>query len=488
VGIAAAKALAVLLIVAVATALVSIFRGVLDTVNIISIIYLLPVLIAAFFWGTWPAVLAAIAGALAADFFFYPPLYSFWISDTQNVADLMVFLIVALVSGELAGNLRRREYEIRELYGFSRRLASCFTPAELIRASEDYLSHSLGMPVSLVDERRGEHELEGLPLIVWRAAVMTVPPGDPAAHTIIDVATKHHWLVRRTSLGTLPYLLFVDLGTRGDTVTARAKRRIDTVVADASRTLLRLDLPKALEDARIQGQADALRNALVATMSHDLRSPLVSIVGAASVLNEIAAIQTDTRARSLVATVQDEAGRLDSDIQNLLAAASITAGMGRRNPELTDPVDMVRAAVARKSGQLARHHLDISLAAELPLIFVQSTLVENAIGQLLDNAAKYSPAGSTITVAGRQDGDWLVLSVSDQGTGLTESELQQAGQRSFRSARHADSIAGSGLGLWIANTFIAASGGNLDAESAGPNRGTTFRIRLPVAHQSERDR
>jgi two-component system sensor histidine kinase KdpD len=198
-------------------------------------------------------------------------------------------------------------------------------------------------------------------------------------------------------------------------------------------------------------------------------------------------VKADARALSLVATVESEAGRLDGDIQNLLAAASITAGTGRRNPELTDPVDMIDGAIARKRVHLAEHHLDVSLPAELPLIVVQATLVENAIGQLLDNAAKYSPGGSTITIEGHQDGDWLILSVSDQGAGLTPPELQQIGQRSFRSTRSADSIAGFGLGLWIANTFIAANGGSLDAESAGSDRGTTFRIRLPVARPSERD-
>ncbi len=222
-------------------------------------------------------------------------------------------------------------------------------------------------------------------------------------------------------------------------------------------------------------------------MSHDLRTPLVSILGAASVLHEINAVKADERALSLLATVESEAGRLDGDIQNLLAAASITAGTGRRNPELTDPVDMIHAAVARKRVHLAGHHLDVSFAAELPLIVVQSTLVENAIGQLLDNAAKFSPVGSTITIAGHQDGGWLILSVSDQGAGFTPPELQRVGQRSFRGARSADSISGFGLGLWIANTFIAANGGTLEAESAGADRGTIFRIRLPVASPSEHD-
>jgi two-component system, OmpR family, sensor histidine kinase KdpD len=198
------------------------------------------------------------------------------------------------------------------------------------------------------------------------------------------------------------------------------------------------------------------------------------------VLDEIATLKADTRAQSLVATVHDEARRLDGDIQNLLAAAQITAGLKQSSPELCDLVDIIHAAIAKKTTQLGAHHLDLSLAPNLPLVDVQSVLVENAIAQLIDNAAKYSPPGSTIRITGRRDDGWIVLSVSDQGVGLAADDLRHIGQHSFRSARHADSIAGSGLGLWIANAFVTANGGRLEGESEGPGAGSTFRIRLPV--------
>jgi K+-sensing histidine kinase KdpD len=120
------------------------------------------------------------------------------------------------------------------------------------------------------------------------------------------------------------------------------------------------------------------------------------------------------------------------------------------------------------------------LASNRPLVRVQSSLVENALAQLLDNAGKYSPAGSTIKIDGRAVRDWVMLSVTDQGVGLTPDERQHAGQRSFRGARHAGAIPGSGLGLWIAKTFVAANGGKLDAESGGTDTGTTIRISLPA--------
>jgi K+-sensing histidine kinase KdpD len=474
-----------LALVAVATAVIFTFRGALPTVNLVSIIYLIPVLLASLWWGVWPAVLASIAGAMAADFFFYPPLYSLWISDTQNIADLIVFLIVALVSGNLAANLRQRESQIHDLYGFSKQLAACFTIADLIRATQDYLAQCLGHPTTLVEAKYIDDA--GVPEAVRHNAGALLPQGAPASHTIFDPATRHLWLIRRVLLGTTDYVVCVDLGSGAVGARRTLNRRIDAVLTEAAANLQRLDLARAIDEARIQAQSDALKTALVTTMSHDLRNPLVSILGASSVLDQIAEIRGDARAQSLVRTVYDEAARLDSSIQNLIDAARITTGVERPKPQLTDPVDMVRAAVAQKNTRLAEHRVDVALAADLPLIQVQSALVENALAQLLDNAAKYSPAGATIKIEGRFDQENVVLSVSDEGAGLTPDERRHIGERSFRGNGHAAAIPGSGLGLWIANTFVAANGGRLEAESAGPGLGTTIRLRFPAARDTSRN-
>lgn len=477
-------AAATLLAVAAATAIIFVFNGALSFLNLVSIIYLIPVLIAALWWGIWPAILAAIAGALAADYFFYPPLYSFWISDTQNIADLIVFLLIALVSGNLASSLRQRERQMQDLYEFSKRLAACFTTADLIGATQDYLSQALGRPSMLVEAKYVDEDLPAdiaVPMDVRRTAAGTIARDDLATHTIFDAGTRHFWLARRVSLGASGYVVFVDLGSGAGGRRSKLNRRIDFALSEAAESLARIDLGRAVEESRMQAQADTLKNALVATMSHELRTPLVSILGAASVLDQLPEIVRDERARSLVATVHDEAARLDGDIQNLVAAARITAGVEQPDAQMTDPVDIVRAAIAQKSTQLSAHHLEVTLAAGLPLVRVQSVLVENALAQLLDNAAKYSPAGSTIKVGGTAERHWVVLSVSDQGAGLTPDERQRVGQRSFRGVRHAAAIPGSGLGLWIANTLVAANDGRLDAESGGPGLGTTARIRLPAA-------
>jgi K+-sensing histidine kinase KdpD len=488
-GLVLAPAALTLALVVLATVIIFIFRNFLHSLNLVSIVYLLPVLMASVWWGIWPAILASVAAALVADFFFYPPLYSFWISDTQNIADLIVFLIVALVSGNLAGSLRQREREIHDLYAYSKQLAACFTTADLIRATQNHLSKCLSHATFLIAEQSIEDDFPDdttVPKNLRRDAAAMIAGEGLAPHTILDRVTQHAWLVRRVPLGPTDYVVFVDLGTGAAGAKLKLDQRIDAILTETAESLARLDLERAIEESRLQAQADALKNALVATMSHDLRTPLVSILGAASVLEQIRGIKEDERARSLVGAVHGEAARLDSDIQNLVDAARITAGMNQADRELTDPVDMVRAAIDQKSTRLAAHHLDVSLASDLPLVRVQSTLVENALAQLLDNAAKYSPAGSTIKLDGRTERDWVMLSVTDQGAGLTPDERQRVGQRSFRGARHAVAIPGSGLGLWIANTFVTANGGRLYAESGGTGLGTAVRISLPAVRDGIR--
>jgi two-component system sensor histidine kinase KdpD len=390
---------ATLLMVALATAVIFISRDILPILNIVSFVYLIPVVTAAVRWGIGPATLAAAAGALAADFFFYPPLYNLRIDDPQNIADLIAFLIVAIVCGSLAASLRRREREIHNLYGYSRRLAACFTASDLIQATQDYLSQYLGYPTILIGGRDLDdqsHGVAALPEKVRRIAAAMISSNEHASRTVWEDASGHIWLVRSVSLGTAQDVVCVNLGTHPVFGNNALNRRIDAVTTEAAENLVRLDLAKALEDANMEAQADALRNALVATMSHELRTPLVSILGAASVLDQMAVITADAQARTLVDTIHGEAARLDSDIRNLLDAARISAGVGRHDAELTDPVDIVHAAIGEKSAQLAGHRLAVSLAPDLPMVEVQTGLVENALAQLLDNAAKYSSAGSTI--------------------------------------------------------------------------------------------
>jgi K+-sensing histidine kinase KdpD len=459
--------------------------------NLVPIAYLIPVIVAATQWGIWPATLASIAGTGAADFFFIPPLYSFQVNDPQEAVDLLLFLVVALVSSNLASRLRRetetlrqREKEIQQLYEFSRRLAACFTISDLISAIQNYLSHALGQQaaffVAMADGRFEPPQFGAVPAVV-QASVASIGAeiGTPA-QTVIDEPTRNVWLLRAVCSETAVHgLVAVNIGSGPREAIEVKARRVEAILEEVSLTLQRLDIERAIEDARLHLQAQLLRDAFHGTLSHELCTPLATIRGSASVLDSMPVIREDSRVRSLVEAISDEAAELDGFIQNLLNATRVTAGGVNPSLEWADPRDIVNAAVKRRARRLTAHKVETEFAEDLPLVHVDSGLIEEAFGQLLENAAKYSPSASTISVGARAEQGHVILSVSDQGVGITPDEQQQLGRRSFRGLRHQATIPGSGLGFWIASTFVRANDGTIDISSRGQGQGSTASIALP---------
>jgi two-component system sensor histidine kinase KdpD len=230
----------------------------------------------------------------------------------------------------------------------------------------------------------------------------------------------------------------------------------------------------------MRSQTDQLREALIGSVSHELRTPLASILGAATVLMGAPALSKEKKLQALVLDVRNEAERLNNDIQNLLDATRISSDGIKPHTEWADPEDIINSAIERCRLRLADRRVTLNLPSDLPLVHVDPVLVQQALVQIFDNAAKYSDSGSEIAVAARARDGRMVLSVSDQGSGLTEAETTQIWDRFVRGPRHAATTSGSGLGLWIANAFIAANGGKMNAVSEGPGLGTTVAIELPV--------
>jgi two-component system, OmpR family, sensor histidine kinase KdpD len=224
-----------------------------------------------------------------------------------------------------------------------------------------------------------------------------------------------------------------------------------------------------------------LRDALIGSVSHELRTPLASILGAATVLASAPALQNEPRLKDLAQGVRDEAERLNNDIQNLLDATRISSDGVKPRIEWADPADILHSALDRCQNRMAQRKLALDLPQDLPLIRVDPILVQQALVQILDNAVKYSAAGSEIAVTVRSEEGRLSVSVRDDGAGLTEAEQTRMWDRFARGERHTGTISGSGLGLWIASAFLAANDGTIKAQSDGPGRGTMMAIELPVA-------
>jgi K+-sensing histidine kinase KdpD len=457
------------------------------------VVYLVPVVVAATRWGLFAAVVASVSGFLASDYFFYAPYYSFVIENPQEVVHLLLFLFVALITSNLASQLKREadalresQKELGELYEFSRRLAACFTVADLVLAVQAYLTNTLERSVFLIGAS-GDRSVESYdghlaPEQVRRQATAMIAADEPDARVIFDDATNCVWLMRPLSSETTHHgVIAVDLGTSSSVAHESMARRIESVLTDTAAALERLDLAKAMNEANLRQQADHLKEALIGTVSHELRTPLTSILGSASVLEQTRVVQENSGVRSLVDTICDQARFLDDNIQNLLNATRIAERGVHPRLEWVDPADILNAAIKQRSQRLAKHRVVFDLAPDLPLVRVESTLLEQAFGQLLENAAKYSPAGSVIKVAAYAERDRVALSVTDDGAGLTGEEAQQLGRRAFRGQRHLSIVPGFGLGLWIATAFVKANGGTIDGVSRGPELGTTMSIRLPAA-------
>ena len=436
-------------------------------------------------------MVAAFAGAAAADFFFYPPLYSFWLQNRQDVIDLLLFLLVAIVTSNLAARLKNeavalghREKQVSELHAFSQGLAACLTTRDLIFAVQDYLSNTLQYRAILIATAQDDHsprEVGAVPDEIRRKATEMIAANAPRALTVPEPRTGGAWLVRVIAPEILGYgAIAVELGDSPGERTDAPAQRVATLLEEVTLTLKHLKMKEAIEQATIDHRTEILRDALVSGVSHELRTPLASILGTCSVLRQTPTIIDDRQSRELIEAIYDQAGQLDNQIRDLLDAARIGAKGIRPQLMWSDPTDIVSAALKLKERRLASHRVTLDLSSDVPLVHVNSVLVEQALGQLLENAAKYSPAGSEIKVSTHCADDHVVLAVKDRGSGLTSAEKGKLGNRSFRGKRHTESIPGSGLGLWIASIFITANGGTLHAESPGPSLGTTMSVLLPT--------
>jgi two-component system sensor histidine kinase KdpD len=238
---------------------------------------------------------------------------------------------------------------------------------------------------------------------------------------------------------------------------------------------------REIAEARLKAQGEALREALLNSVSHDLQTPLAAILGSATVLESLEERAEPRTRRELAATIREEAERLSSYIGNVLDLTRIRSGQIAPRLELVELSDIVNGALRRQERALAGRELQVDLPPGLPMLRLDLFLMEHAVSNVLDNAAKFSPAGATVAIAARLEGREVVLEISDSGRGMHAEELESAFEAFYRgSPREGGAAAGSGLGLAICRAFVKANGGTAGALSAGPGRGVTVQIRLPV--------
>lgn len=479
----------VALLLIAATTLIAVFLRHYAGILRGSVLYLVPVMLLGYNYGVIPALITAVAGVVLSGYLYFAQLYSFRVASPQEILNFVLFMIVAVVVSHLSSSAkqhitiaRKREREMSDLYAFSRRLAAAPSAAEIFVAIQNHLANLVQRKVVLLGAAE-TGDADDVPERV-RAQVNRVERDE--SERTVDDGSGNVWLIRRVSPKTPDFgMVAVDLGNVTGVALADVRGRIDDALADAAATLERLDVGRALDEAKMRSETELLREALIGSVSHELRTPLASILGAATILSNAPALAADSRLRELAGVVRDEAERLNADIQNLLDATTISSQQVRPKPQWIEPVDIVNAAIEHRRRRLAGHPVTLDLDSNLPIVRADPAQVEQALVQILDNAAKYSPEAAPIRVTARADSHTVVLAVHDSGSGVTGEEKAQICERFFRGSRHAATTSGSGLGLWIANAFVTANGGELEVESAGADCGTTVSIRLPGLPESK---
>jgi two-component system sensor histidine kinase KdpD len=448
----------------------------------VSILFLAAVVTSAALWGFWPSVFAAVLGVAASAYFFYSPIFDFRVADAQDAADLAVFVIVAAFTSRLAASVRaraleaqRRQETIARLLAFSERMAASTSESDLYASILEHLAPLLGQPIHLLLPQDGRLAVAAslgngpaLPEEVLEAARRAMAGEAPA---------PAGWRLERlaTAQAQAGIVAAREPAGPGDPEFARA------LLGHAALAIERARLRREIADARIKVQGEALREALLNSVSHDLQTPLAAILGSATALESFGEQGDSGVRRELVATIRDESERLASYIENVLDLTRIRAGQIAPRLELVELSDIVNAALRRKQKALEGHAVRVGLPPDLPMLRLDLFLMEHALANVLDNAAKYAPAGSPLSlVAGVQNGE-VVLDVTDCGSGIGCGDLGRVFDAFYRGAGpEGRPASGTGLGLAICRAFVEANGGSVAALSAGPGRGATLRLRLPV--------
>ncbi|HEY0107943.1 MAG TPA: sensor histidine kinase KdpD [Rhizomicrobium sp.] len=463
----------------------------------IDLLFLIPVLLSAVSFGLRPALFTALVAGLTYNFFFLPPLYTFSIADPNNFLSFAVLLLVAVTAGNLAARVRdqahlasARAAIASELYRFTGKLAAIARLDDILWAAAYQISSMLKANVVMLlpdpktrrlEIRIGYPPEDELDAQDFAAAMWSWEKGKPAGRNAETLpGTKRLFLPMRTGEG-LVGVIGLQRADEKSPFTPEERRLLDSLMDQSALAIERSQLVERVDEAQVHLEADKLRVAMLTSLSHDLRTPLASILGAATTLLTGGELYDAAQTLELLSTIRDEAERLDRFVGNLLDMSRLEAGALGVKVETADVKELVDAARKRLARRLAAHQLGLDIPDDLPAVLVDPLLVEQALVNLLDNAAKYAPPGSAIRIRARPGAGRVLVAVEDEGPGIPPGALPHIFDKFYR-AKAADSrIAGTGLGLAVARGFVEAFGGSLAATNRIDRGGAVLTLSLPEA-------
>jgi two-component system, OmpR family, sensor histidine kinase KdpD len=459
----------------------------------ISLVFLAAVLASAARYGAGPSVFTALLSVLCYDFFLLPPLYTFTIADPANVVALFFFMIVALLTSSLTARTRAqavtaqlRAKTMDELCSFSKKLAVIVKLDDLLWVTAHQIASMLKVELVLLTPEDGTLALRaGFPLEEPDPADLAVAKwcwdhNQPAGRGAATLpGAKRLFMPLRTVRGAVG-VLGINRKTPGPLFTPDERRLLDALADQAAVAIERTQLAEDINDARVLAATERLRSSLLTWISHDLRTPLASIMGTITSLRTFGELYDDRTRDEMLATAQDEGERLNRFVANLLDMTRLDSGAVELLREIIDLSDVVGSALRRCETMLAGHRVAVELAPDLPMFPLDFMLMEQVLINLVDNAAKYAPEGSAIEITGQHDGRHVVIEVRDEGPGIPVSDLERVFDKFYRVHSSCRQRAGTGLGLAICRGFIEAHGGTIVAANRPDRSGTVFAIRIPV--------
>jgi two-component system sensor histidine kinase KdpD len=465
----------------------------------ISLVYVVPVLIAAARHGLIPSLWVSGLSVLCYNFFFLPPLYEFTIADPANVVALFFFMFVAIAASALgtrtraqAEAARREARTTAELYAFSRKIAGVIDLDDLLWIVVTHLARLLNAEIAILMPEKSP--LESGP-IVLRAAF---PPDSDFSQADLAAARWSWDSERPTGKGTdtLPggRWLFVPIRTSRSSIGvvgvlplgeardfSRSERQLLEAVGNQTAVAIeRVALAADIDQARLGAERERLRSAMLTSVSHDLRTPLASIIGALSSLRSYRDRYDDATRDELLGTALSEAERLDRFVGNLLDMTRLDAGVIVPKREAVDVGDLVSTTLRRAMPLLKDRVISSSIPPGLPTLSLDFVLAEQTLFNILDNAGKYSPPGGRIEIDVRPANARVEIVVRDEGPGIAPESLDRLFDKFYRADDGDRRRAGTGLGLAIAKGFVEAQGGTISAGNRRDRSGAEFAVSYPV--------
>ncbi|MBS4085831.1 sensor histidine kinase [Pseudomonas rustica] len=465
----------------------------------ISLVFLAAVLLVAVRSSLGPALACAALSFLTYDFLFIPPNFSFSIQREEDVLTLLFFLLMAALTGNLAARQRRQlqalrdtQEETTELLDLSRKLTAATDRQAVVSAAAQHLNGWSDLQLCLLNrDGQGGWKVEtGGPLQFTeaeRAAADWAWQHDHPAGMGTGTLPFGRWWWWPLSVEDGPLALLGVYAKEGQTLSGQRRRLLTALSQPLAQALARAQLADDLEAARLHGETEQLRSALLASVSHDLRTPLTAMRGSIDSLLALGeAIPLEDR-RELLEGTRDEAERLDRYIQNLLDMTRLGHGALKLARDWVSPADIVGSSLNRLRAVLAPLQVSTEVPAELPLLFVHAALIEQALVNVMENAARFSPNHGRLELRAGADDSEIFFSVSDEGPGIPEDERAKIFDMFYTAARGDRGGQGTGLGLAICQGMVGAHGGRITVADGIEGRGTCITLHLPLQAQPGMD-